>query len=173
MRRWLAIASLTWALAPALSADTPAPMPEVNIDSVVWYYKPEQTFKRIGEYFGGGERTGRRIILRTQPGPRAGLYFVVRTDQYADDLPPGCALAVDMIRHDQKKPVTEIFALPENPSSHREFWLGFIGDDMPADGEAPVAWRVRMLDPQGKTVANYDSFLWSKPAAEADSAPRE
>ena len=37
---------------------------EVSIENVVWYYKPEQSFKRILEYFDGEERQGRKTIIR-------------------------------------------------------------------------------------------------------------
>ncbi len=147
-------------------------MPEVEIDSVVWHYKPEKTFKRIGEYFDGEERFGRKIVLRTQESPREGLYFVVRMTEFADSLPNGCSIEVDMLRPDVKEPVTQKFPLPDERKSHREIWLGFIGEDHPANEEAPVAWRVRLLDPEGNVAATKESFLWSKPPAgqPADSA---
>lgn len=139
--------------------------PEVVIDSVVWYYKPEQAFKRIGEYLDGEERTGRKLILRTQDeAPREGLYFVTRIDEFANNLPVGCWFEVDIIRPDMKKPVTKKFTLPESPESHREVWLGFTGDDVPTNNEPPVAWRVRMFGPDGQELSTYQSFLWSKPA---------
>ncbi|WP_309397763.1 hypothetical protein [Cerasicoccus maritimus] len=155
--------------APLLQAQE---MPEVQIEDVVWYYKPEKVFKRIGEYFDGEERFGRKIVLRTQESPREGLYYIVRISEFADALPDGCAFEVDMLRPDMKEPTTNTFQLPDERKSHREIWLGFIGEDHPAEEEAPVAWRIKLLDPQGKVVATKESFLWSKPPAEqpADAA---
>ena len=155
--------ALTMLCAPLLSAQE---MPEVEIDSVVWYYKPEHVFKRIGEYFDGEERFGPKIVLRSQEGEREGLYFIVRITEFADSLPDGCSFEVDMIRPDKRDPVVVKFPLPNNRKSHREVWLGFIGDDQPAEKEAPVAWRVALIDPQGNVVATKESFLWSKPPAE-------
>ncbi|GHB99231.1 hypothetical protein GCM10007047_14260 [Cerasicoccus arenae] len=148
-------------------------MPSVEIDSVVSYYKPEQAFKRIGEYLGGEEQTGRKIILRTQTSPRKGLYFVVRITEFADELPAGCFFEVDLLRPDKKRPVTKRFDLPANPKSHREIWLGFTGDDQPANDEPPVAWRVRMLGPDGQELSSYQSFLWSKPADDESASTEQ
>ncbi len=165
MRYWLI------ALFIVLAGAAHAEQPEVEIDSVVWYYKPEQAFKRIGEYFDGEEHTGRKIILRTQnDAPRRGLYFVVRIDEFADNLPKGCSFEVDIIRPDEKRPVTKRFAMPDEVKSHREIWLGFNGGDIPVNDEPPVAWRVRILGPDGQELSNYQSFLWSKPAGAASAA---
>jgi len=160
LRIWLLTISLLFGVASFANASA-----EVEIDSVVWYYKPEKVFKRIGEYFDGEERTGRKTIIRTQPeGPRRGLYFIVRIDEYASDLPQGCYFEVDVLRPDQKHPVTKRFEFKENEEPHREIWLGFTGEDNPANNEPPVAWRVRMFGPDGKVLCEHPSFLWSKPA---------
>lgn len=165
MRYWLIVFFLL------CGAGVQAGQPEVEIDSVVWYYKPEQAFKRIGEYLDGEERTGRKIILRTQDeAPRRGLYFIVRTDTFANELPVGCIFEVDIIQPDQKKTVTKQFTLPVNPKSHREIWLGFTGSDIPKGDEPPVAWRVRLLGPDGQELSAYESFLWRKPEGAASQA---
>ncbi|MGE9294751.1 MAG: hypothetical protein ACQKBV_00470 [Puniceicoccales bacterium] len=165
-RFWISL--LTILFGATLWADNAAstPVERVKINNAVWYYKPEQTFKRIGEYFDGIERTGRKIIIRTQDEPREGLYFIVRLNEYADELPRGCAFAVDLLRHDGKEPETTIFNFPENPTPHREFWLGYTGESEPPEESAPVAWQVRLLNPEGETIARLPSFLWEKPATD-------
>lgn len=149
-----------------LWAENPPAIKQVEIDNVVWYYKPEQAFKRIGEYFDGVERSGRKVIIRSDPESREGLYFITRISEFAEDMPANCSFEVEIIRPDMKQPVSKIFPFPENCKSHREFWLGFTGDDVPADEEAPVAWRVRLRSPDGTVVATRNSFLWSKPSAD-------
>jgi len=153
----------------ALPAEPAAPIDRVTINNVVWYYKPEETFKRILEYFDGEERTGRKIILRTQDEPRRGLYFIVRISEFVEDLPPGCAFAVDLIRPDQREASTTVFPLPEERTPHSEIWLGFTGKSEPPDESPPVAWRIRLLGPDGETVASRHSFLWEKPAGDGDA----
>lgn len=164
MRIWLIVFSLFFGA--SLMADEP----EVTINNVVWYYKPEQAFKRIGEYFDGEERTGRKIILRTQEGPRRGLYFIVRMNEFATKLPVGSYFEVDLIQPDRKQPVTKRFDLSTESTPHREVWLGFTGEDIPPEDEPPVAWRVRLFGPEGHELADYPSFLWSKPAGAASQA---
>jgi hypothetical protein len=51
-----------------------------------------ESFDRISEYFGGGENSARRIVLRSRSGDRAGYYFLVRLVNTAPARagPPWC-----------------------------------------------------------------------------------
>jgi len=167
-RNWIILLAL-FVGGALVARDTPSALDRVEINNVVWYYKPEKTFKRILEYIDGEERTGRKIILRTQPEPRAGLYFIVRISEYIDELPPGCAFAVDLIRPDIREAQTTRFELPAKRTPHREIWLGFTGESEPPDESAPVAWQIRLLGPDGTTVARRHSFLWKMPDPEDEA----
>src|SRR5687767_6584559 len=46
-------------------------------------WRDAESFDRISEYFGGGENTGRHVVLRTQPDVRTGYYFLVRVKSAA------------------------------------------------------------------------------------------
>lgn len=141
----------------------------VSIDYVAWYYKPAQAFKRIAEYFGSHELTGRKIILRTDPEKRAGLYYVIHLDARADKLPQGSSFELAAIFPDSPKAKLFQFPLPDPIPGYRVVWIGLTGQDTPADEEAPVAWQILIKDKQGQVIATKQSFLWSdREVVEAD-----
>ncbi|WOO42709.1 hypothetical protein [Rubellicoccus peritrichatus] len=132
-----------------------------SIDYVAWYYKPAQSFQRIAEYFGTPELTGRKIILRSDPKNRGGLYFVVHIDEDANELPKGSSFEVSAVFPDSPKAKLFKFPLPEPTPDHRVVWIGLTGDDEPADDEPPVSWLITIKGPQGEIIASKKSFLWS------------
>lgn len=155
----LPLAGVTFTAAHAADEDP------FSIDYVAWYYKPEQAFKRIAEYFGSPELKGRKIILRTDPENRAGLYFVVHLDEDADELPSGSSFEVSAVFPDSPKAKRFNFPLPEPTPGYRVVWIGLTGEDEPADDEAPVSWRVMIKGPQDEVITSKESFLWSKKEA--------
>lgn len=121
-----------------------------------------ESFERISEYFGGREHTGRETVLRTHPDARAGYYFLVRV-KCATAL-PAAKFELSVIRPDSPQPRSHTFtaALPARESVLQ---LGLTGADWPGGKQAnPVAWKLALIGPGGRVIAEQKSFLWEKPA---------
>jgi hypothetical protein len=129
----------------------------------VWpAWREAESFERIGEYFGGRENTGREVVLRSQPGARAGYYFLVRVKNATAQ--PAAKFELSVIRPDTPEP--KVYPFPTAlPAKEAVFQLGLTGADWPA-GKAgnPVAWKLVLLAADGRVLAEHKSFLWEKPA---------
>ena len=129
----------------------------------VWpAWRTDESFERIGEYFGRPENTGREIVLRTEPTQRAGYYFLVRVKS-ATAL-PGAKFTLSVIRPDHPEP--NEFSFPASLAAKETvFQLGLTGKAWPGGSEAhPVAWKLALVSAEGGVLAEYKSFLWEKPA---------
>lgn len=125
-------------------------------------WRDADSFERISEYFGGGENTGREIVLRTQPAARAGFYFLVRTKSAA--AVPAARFELSVIRPDAPEAKTFTFAAAL-PAKETVFQLGLTGADWPGGKDArPVAWKLAVLSAAGAVLAEQKSYLWEKPA---------
>jgi hypothetical protein len=128
----------------------------------VWpNWRNADSFDRIREYFGGQENTARNVVLRTQPEPRAGYYFLVRV-KTASAL-SGAKFDVHVIRPDA--PVPKVFSFPVAiPANETVYQLGLTGIDWPGGEKAnPVAWKLVLVGADGRVLAEHKSFLWEKP----------
>lgn len=151
-----ALLALVLLVCPLLRAELP------NIGYVAWYYKDATVFKRIAEYFGGGERTARKVILRTDQSDRAGLYFVCRLDDGdVDAFPVGSKFVLEVVLPDSPREKVYDYPLPDPTPDYAEIWLGLTGKDVPKDSEPPVAWRIRVIGPDDAVLASRHSYLWS------------
>lgn len=138
-----------------------------QVDYVSWYYKPAQTFKRIAEHFGFPEQTGRKLILRSDPEQRQGLYFATHLDGRISEYPVGTRAVLEIILPDSPRARTFTFTLPEPAPNYRVIWFGLTGKDEPADKKPPVAWHLTLQSASGETLAEKQSFLWSTQEAVA------
>ncbi len=131
------------------------------------YTRPMETaqFQYISEFFTGQEAVDNRVLLRTDPEERTGLYVIAELKPRLRDIDPGTTLALEMIRSDANDVLTYDFTLPTEPARARIVYLGLTGADWPeTDGRLrPVAWRLRLLDAGGDTVDTWRSFLWEMP----------
>ena len=129
----------------------------------VWpSWREAEAFDRISEYFGGGENRGGQVILRTQPGVRAGYYFLMRVKSAT--ARPGVRIEVHVIRPDAPEPKVFAFATAL-PAGEAVLQLGLTGPDWPGgEKRNPVAWKITVLDAAGKLLNEHKSFLWEKPA---------
>lgn len=128
----------------------------------VWpAWRDADSFDRIREYFGGQESTARNVVLRTQPEPRAGYYFLVRV-KTASAL-SSAKLDLHVIRPDA--PVPKVFSFPVAvPASETVYQLGLTGIDWPGGEKVnPVAWKLVLVGADGRVLAEHKSFLWEKP----------
>jgi hypothetical protein len=155
MRFLFTFAVLLSSLLCARAADT-------TLVSVWPQWRDAESFDRIGEYFGRGENTSGRHILRTQADARAGFYFLVRLAPA--DLPADAKFEVQVIAPEKPEPKTFTFPVPA-AKGEKVFELGLTGADWPGGEKArPVAWRVALLGADGRVLAEQKSFLWENPA---------
>lgn len=134
---------------------------EVEFKRVWPGWRTAESFERIAEYFGGGEDTGREVVLRTQPSERAGYYFLVRVKSGAEHR--GARFQLEVIRPDGPEPNTHVLAATI-PARETVYQLGITGGDWPGGAEAsPVAWKLTLLDAGGRVLQEHHSFLWAKP----------
>lgn len=152
---------LLLALGLALTA-LPARAADLEIVRVWPGWRDAASFERIGEYFGGRENTGREVVLRTQPGERAGYYFLVRVKNAA--ALPNAKFELSVIRPEAPEPKT--FSFPAALAAKETvFQLGLTGADWPQGRDAhPVAWKIAVKDSGDRVLAEHKSFLWEKPA---------
>ncbi len=124
-------------------------------------YRAAESFDRISEYFGGGENSARRTILRTQSGNRAGYYFLVRLVN-PGTAQPGCSWQLEVILPTSAQPRTFAFAA-EIPTGNNVFELGLTGADWPNAKTEPVAWKLVLQSADKRELVSQQSFLWDRP----------
>ena len=123
-------------------------------------YLPRETFLRISEYFTGVENTGRRLILRTNPEMRAGMYFILSLDKPADQLPQDCRIRIETIGSGSPEIQTFTLFFPNDAGNHREVFAGLTGADWPGPDQELVAWKIILEDGDGRSLLERQSFLW-------------
>jgi hypothetical protein len=147
------------AAAPAVP---PAAVPSVELVRLWPGYRTAESFDRIAEYFTNEEKTGGQVILRTQPGERAGYYFLLRVKNAAPLA--GAGIGLELITDAGPRPKTHTFALAALPAGNRVLNIGVTGADWPGGPDAhPVAWRLRLLAADGRELLSEQSFLWGRP----------
>lgn len=140
----------------------PALLPAaVDIVRVWPAYRDADSFRRISEYLGGREGSGREIVLRSQAADRSGYYFLtrVKSDLALEDT----NLVVEVVL--PGNPAVRTFTFPAAiASGAKVYQLGLTGTDWPAKNIRPAAWRVTARGADGAILAELASFLWSGPA---------
>ena len=133
----------------------------------------ESEFQRIGEFFGGEEQRGRRLIVRTDAESRTGFYFVIALTTRATDLPGETVLAVELISSESPEPRSFRFPLPAERPPRREIFIGLTGRDQPKFNARIMAWRIVIETGSGDVIASKNSYLWRYPQdARPDSGNR-
>jgi len=123
-------------------------------------YRAAESFDRISEYFGGGENSARRTVLRTQSGDRAGFYFLVRLVN-PGAAQPGCSWQLQVILPTSVQPRTFAFATVI-PAGNIVFELGLTGADWPNAKTEPVAWKLVLHSADQRELVSQQSFLWDR-----------
>lgn len=148
----------------AADSSAPAAQTAAGIEVIrIWPdYRTAESFERISEYFSDKENTGGQIILRTQPGNRAGYYFFTRlkTDRDID----GARVELAVITPASAEAKTYTLPAPRLPKGSVLLNPGLTGEDWPwTDATArPTAWRIRLLAADGSVLLSQQSFLWAK-----------
>jgi hypothetical protein len=125
-------------------------------------WREAASFKRIGEYFDGRERTGGEVVLRSQPAERGGYYFLIRLANPVTAAP--VTLQLEVVRPGTPQP--QVFSFPTSvPVGSTVFNVGLTGADWPGHEVNPVAWRLHVLAADGRVLATDQSYVWGKPAA--------
>lgn len=146
-------------LFPALVLLAPAATLAAELELVRVWSGPRtaESFERISEYFDGQENTSGQTVLRSQPAQRAGYYWLIRT-RTADATAATVELAVLAPGESTARLYTFATRLPG--ASHVTM-AGLTGADWPDIKARPVAWRLRVLGPDGRELAAEQSFLWT------------
>jgi hypothetical protein len=158
----LIAALMTAALSCEVRAKEAAPTSGLTIVHVYTGWRDAASFKRISEYLNGRENTGGEAVLRTHPDQRGGFYFLVRAANPGATRPVKASL--EIITTAAAKPVTYTFG-PELKAGDTVFHLGITGADWPDPKIIPVAWKLDLVDADGRILASEKSYLWEKPAS--------
>lgn len=148
--QWIALAAFCCACATTGAADL----------KTYWEYKEAGDFARISEFLTGKEASGNRILLRSTPGEREGLYFSIRVKGGVQTLPEGAKALLEVLHPDSPDARTHTFDVPSTVKNYRELMLGLTGESWTSDEDKPLAWRVQILDADGKVVGSNKSYLW-------------
>jgi hypothetical protein len=142
-------------LAPAVSAA------DITIMRVFTGWRQAASFKRISEFLDGKENTGGEAILRTHPEQRGGYYFLVRAAN------PGAPMTItanlEVITVADTKPASYTFPV-ELKAGQTVFHLGLTGADWVDAKANPVAWKLDLVDRDGRALATEKSYLWERPS---------
>lgn len=132
----------------------------LRISSLAYFETAD--FVRISEYFTGKENTSGRVILRTEEGDRAGLYFRLKISGSQSPITqsPVCLLlhVLDSNSLDFK---THRFDLSPEALKKKEVLIGLTGEDWSSKETFPIAWQFQMQDLNGTISASAQSRLWS------------
>ena len=152
---------LAWTLAVDARAAVSADFPEIR--RVELRALEESFFQRPLEYITGRENTGRRLILRSDPGERRGAYWVV-TLQRGRPLPEGGFIEITWRQPGEVPLRRKLFPVPAEQRHKRHLFIGLTGGDWPEEGSRPdlEIWRIRLLDAGGVEGAGARSWLWTR-----------
>lgn len=136
----------------------------VGIHYASFYWKKEDDFKRISEFFTDNENTGSNVVVRSDEGKRDGLYLMLNLE-HGKTVPAGSVAELHYF-HPKKSGVQVCtWTLPEfNPAPHRELRLGLTGNnwDKSLSGKRPSAWKLTITAPDGTLLVRRTSYLWSE-----------
>ncbi len=135
---------------------------EIRFVHVWGNYRTADSFVRISEYFTGHEEPGHgQTLLRTQPRQRGGYYFLSRVKNTDAEI-SGAKIELQIIT--ARNPAAVKYDFPiDVPRGQHVYQVGLTGTDWPTLDEQPVAWKMSLFSSDGKTLAEEQSFAWSKP----------
>ncbi|MBJ7494569.1 MAG: hypothetical protein JHC77_06020 [Opitutales bacterium] len=120
--------------------------------------RSEDDVSRASELFSTKENHGQDIVFRTVENVRAGYYFYIKLDV---DPPRDGRLVLEIVRTEETAPERHDFSLKLLPKfPFGELVIGLTGKDAGLGRWTPIAWRLSVLDGQGKVLASEHSFLW-------------
>lgn len=144
---WLVLLSAAWGQ-------------EVELVRVWTGHRAAESFTRISEYFTGEENTGGQTVLRTDPAQRTGYYWLIRTSTSARMAE--VRVEISVVETSSLSPSVSEW-LVDLPEGNHVTLAGLTGTAWQQPGTQPVAWRLRLLSPDGRELAREQSFLWTGP----------
>ncbi len=146
-----------------LSIATVSALDAITMESVVTRRLGKEELTSVSEIFGAPEQAGGRCFLRSNPAEKAGLYFVVDFDSALSSLPEACTVKLEMVlAADGKEQTLELPLKSSTGHMGNALYLG-LTDSALRDADI-LAWRIRLLDSSGNTLAARHSYLWEMPA---------
>jgi len=143
-------------------ASSPKPtLTSIEIEEIKPRYIKEASFKRISSYLSGKEDFGNRVILSSDPSERTGFYFTLILSESIRRLPTGTVIEGEFFTPASVEQQKHEFSLPNKRPRTKEIFIGLTGADWPQNGGTPAAWRFSIKDPNGKVLAEKQSYLWS------------
>ena len=133
---------------------------EPKISYVLNRYISDPETRSIYEIFTGEETTYGKLVIRTQPDKRAGMYFFVMFGYDPDDIALACTFELSVDSTGDSKTKTYKFTVPETHSVTREIALGVTGSDWPGPDAKVNAWKLVLKSPTGKILTQKQSWLW-------------
>ena len=125
-------------------------------------YLEKQAFLRVSEYFSGKENQGNRLICRSKPDSRAGLYIVLSLKESTSKLPNDLVVRWQVISPKSPDPVEHRIAVPNKRPRGKDLFVGLTGSDWPDSEARPVAWKFILETSDGKVLLVRKSYLWER-----------
>lgn len=135
----------------------------VFIETVTMKHRTDDSFKGIVEALTGKESCGGRVLLRTDPQQRAGLYFTVIFGHTLTLIPEGTRIVLTFITDKSPKPVsyTWIFhRVKHTLLFQNELYLGVTGIPEMNASRSLIAWKIDIFAPDGRCLATRHSYAW-------------
>ena len=134
----------------------------VKIENAKLHIIQATKFTRISEYFTGHENQGHRVIVRSNPDYRGGLYFIIRFSESTRDFPKGLHLSMDYYSAKQGKLNHQEFALPYPMKRTNKIFAGITAEEID-EMVLPIAWRIQLIREDGSVYSELKSYLWEMP----------
>ena len=125
-----------------------------------WSYRSAEDYERISEFFTGKENPGNRVIVRSTPENRQGMYFSVMIKDGVNSLPADTKAVVEVLHALSPETQTYTFPIPNSSKHHKELLIGITGENWPATKHKPMAWRIRLMNAEGEVLSADKSYLW-------------
>lgn len=117
---------------------------------------------RAADVLVAPEHHGADIVFRTDEAARPGYYFYIKL---AEAPPADARLVLQVVRTEGAAPERHEFSTATRPGFFfGEFVVGLTGKQAGEAKWRPLAWRLSLVDAQGRTLAAKHSFLWGAPS---------
>ena len=139
------------------------PSQKISVDSLSMKFLSENSFKGIVEAFQHSESQGGRVIIRSQPSQRSGLYFNVKFNHSLSLLKPGMQVKVSFITENSPKEQSHTWIVPDIKHSlifQNELYLGITDDSNFSSNTQLIAWCIEVFDGNNNLITSQKSFAW-------------
>jgi hypothetical protein len=127
-----------------------------SIEYLEQKFYSEESFTRISEYFNDIEVTGNRVILRSDSNFRTGHYitFQLSSSNAVDHF------KLEVYEFGAKDPTEFLFKPDSTIPPSKPIYLGLTGEKWTDKYQPPVAYKLSLIDKDGKAILSATSFLW-------------